>query len=914
MPNHHFLSTQDSLSRQVAAFLPESIGQGTLLVTPTAGATRSVASLAGLSSKQARCVRQPMQALLPAADNLASPVERSLAWAEALNHAQASTLQTLFWKRSPERTADRLKAARNFIRLTDLLAEGGLSPKTVSVETDANRWAAIKELYGAYLEQLSGWNLAEPNELRFQQIKNPPAEIERIIVAGIPDLPQAFSRFASALESKGTQVDVLIWNPGNRPEDHFDDWGRPLPDIWKSREVPVSDNQLHVAASAQDESRSAIAHLMKNNSALVSIDPGQQSLLSSEILAQGLRPYLPEGDALIRCEGAKLVLEWDEFLKSKDLRRLRRLLELPAFCRALDPEHPITQTDALAAIDHLLGETIASTLDGAWAASPALPEDAHPKDKSIRGHVRRILGTIRSLERSSAFELLGRAFTGSVDEQPETIRRILEIGKALENSPAIQGGTAPTQILAQAIRAENIQSPAPDSAITINGWLEAPWLGDAAIVLCGCIEGRLPQSVDGDAFLPDSLRPAFGLGHNDQRLARDAYLLDALLASRPPENIRLSFSKYNREGDPNRPSRLLLRTPDNELPERVRKVTSPSGDSRTRPRRQTNWRWRLPGPLPKPERISPTSFGAYLACPFRFCLDRVLHLESGPQPAREMDAAVFGNLIHKILENFSHEIIPGGRAMLRLDQTHIQQRVQALMQEEALRLFGPKPTPAVQIQLANASTRLNAFARAQADCFADGWQIIDAERRLQATGEDALHIGPLALSGMIDRIDKNIETGALRIMDYKTFSTRKSPAKAHFGPAPHNWMAAAEVELAGQTKSWINLQLPLYRRILEHWYPEETAEHATQTAYFVLPSDPNETGIDTFVELDSEGIYESALACAEAVAKQIHEGIYWPPQPFRGSWDDPIAPLLVNGPPEDCIAPDTIDQLTGGAC
>lgn len=288
-----------------------------------------------------------------------------------------------------------------------------------------------------------------------------------------------------------------------------------------------------------------------------------------------------------------------------------------------------------------------------------------------------------------------------------------------------------------------------------------------------------------------------------------------------------------------------------------------------------------------------------------------MRLESGPQAAREMDAAVFGNLIHKTLENFSHEIIPSGDKMLQLDQAYIQQRVQVLMQEEALRLFGPQPTPAVQIQLANASTRLNSFARTQADCFAEGWQIIDAERRLEPAGEGVLHIGPLPLSGMIDRIDKNVETGALRIMDYKTFSTRKSPANAHFGPASHNWLPAAEVEISGKSKTWINLQLPLYRRILEHWYPKETGEHLAQTAYFVLPSDPNETVIDTFNELDEEGIYESALVCAEAVAEQIHTGIYWPPQPFRSSWNDPIAPLLTNGPLEDCIAPETIQKLKG---
>ena len=52
--------------------------------------------------------------------------------------------------------------------------------------------------------------------------------------------------------------------------------------------------------------------------------------------------------------------------------------------------------------------------------------------------------------------------------------------------------------------------------------------------------------------------PRSVLSHNEQRLARDAYLLDALLATHPADDVHLSFSKYNKDGDPNKPSRLLL--------------------------------------------------------------------------------------------------------------------------------------------------------------------------------------------------------------------------------------------------------------------------------------------------------------------------------------------------------------------
>jgi ATP-dependent helicase/nuclease subunit B len=220
----------------------------------------------------------------------------------------------------------------------------------------------------------------------------------------------------------------------------------------------------------------------------------------------------------------------------------------------------------------------------------------------------------------------------------------------------------------------------------------------------------------------------------------------------------------------------------------------------------------------------------------------------------------------------------------------------------------------VQVQIANAAARLHGFASTQAACFAGGWIILAVERKLEAHGENPLRIGPLRLSGIIDRIEQHHESGALRVMDYKTFSSKRTPRESHFGPASHNWLPAALVEIPGkrtQTKTWKNLQLPLYRKILTHWYPEATAAHTPGTAYFILPSDPLETGIYTFDELNEPGIYDAAIDCATAAAEHIAGGVFWPPQPYRKNWDDPFAPLFANGAPEACIAAESIEKLKG---
>lgn len=930
MPTSHFLTESTPLAHQVAGFIREHGAGQTLCITPTAGAARQISATLKAAGESAPQMAQPMQALLPERENVATPVERALAWVEALRELPDLQKQSLFWNRFPETDAELLKAGRNFNRLGDRLAEAALSPATVQMSTselggfEEGRWAAISALYATYLECLQDWKLADPNALRLEQIESPPTELERLVIAGVSDLPRAFERFAEKLEAAGTPVDLLIWNPAGLDEPYFDLWGRPEAELWNTRTIKMDPSQITVAPAAQDEARHIVPSVVENAAGLVVVDPKLQSPVVSDILRFGRSAYLPEGVPLIRCEAAKLALEWEAFRHNKDLRRLRRLLELPAFCRVLDLEDPISQTDALIAIDHLLGKTIAGTLEAAWAASPALEEDARPQDIAVRGKVRRLLGAIRSHLGHSALDLIEWAFPESEEGRPETIERILEIGQGLAASPALAGWSKskdglPAPVFGQALRLESIQAPAEADAMIVNGWLEAPWLPHEQLVLCGLIEGQLPKAVDGDPFIPDSLCPALGLSHNEQRLARDSYLLHALLASRPTGSVHLSYSKFNTEGDPNRPSRLLLRTELEDLPARVRHLTQPAAATRTRSTRETSWRWQLPRKLRAVEKISPTQFKSYLACPFRFCLQHVLHLDSGPRATHEMDAAVFGNLIHYTLEAFGHELIPMGADMLRMQASDIHSRVQQLLQAEALKQFGLQPAPAVQIQLASAKARLHAYARVQAASFAEGWIIRDVERKLRVDDAQPLMIGPLPLSGMIDRIEQHAETGALRIMDFKTFSAPDKPLKTHLAPLSHNWLDSALVEIQSGTriyqKTWSDLQLPLYRRILEHWYPAECEAHPPETAYFLLPSDPNETGIATFEELDTTrnpDAYASALNCAEAVAKVIHAGRFWPPLPFRASWNDPAGPIFVNGSPEDCVSPESIALLKGG--
>lgn len=924
MPKRHFLKKKDPLAKQVAEWIVKRDAKDSLLITPTSGASREIDRyLIGHGAKSLPSER-PMQAILPDDHNVASPMERSLAWAQAIKQIKKSDLQALFWKKNLRSTKELLKAGRQFNTLCDQLAETGLDPTNLilnkfrHIKIDKNRWTAIDRLYKQYLKLLKKWQLCDPNVLRLENIYSPRSDIQNLIIASVPDLPRAFEFYADTLESSGVRVDVLIWDPLGSNSDHFDIWGRPLIEFWNTRPININEEQIHVASSASEETYICAKIIVDTQVAVVVADQNINKLLAGEITSQGARTYLPEGRPLHSCEAAKFVLGWEEFRQSKDLRQLRRLLELPAFCRILGNERLQLQADALCAIDHLLNETIAETLEAAWLASPALPKEADSKERKIRSKIRSLLGYVQSRLHYSALELIEIAFSEGHAEFTEASQRITAIGHNLEDSPMmnnwIKNGSLSAEIWAEAIKSERLQKPPPRNAIILNGWLEAPWQSDKQMILCGLVDGSLPQSIDSSCFLPNSTRTDLGLNNNAHRQARDAYLLSALLARYPKDNLHLSYSKYNTIGDPNKPSRLLLSTQLDELPRRIEYIMKSHSKRYTQVPRQTKWRWQLPCEIPVVTAISPTEFESYLACPFRFFLEKVIRGESTGKPSREMDASVFGNIIHEVLENFGREVIPKGKSMLELSEQRIGKSVQKYLEHAAVKKFGTKASPTIQVQLASASARLQAFAREQAACFDAGWIILDVERKLKVNDYKPLILGGLRLSGIIDRVDQNIQTGDLRVLDYKTFSSVKKPAEAHFAPQSHNWLKAAKVEVQTKsknaTRTWKNLQLPLYRKILEHWYPDICKTNESKIGYFILPSDPNECGIYEFNELDDQ-LYKSAIDCAEVVAKEVSKSVFWPPQPFRGSWEDPAGTLFVNGSPENCISADTIKRLMG---
>lgn len=926
MPQTIFLRETDSLASQVSEVL---LNDGSLDLSrvevwiPTAGAGRRIRRALAERGVLSPRFTQPMRALLPAGVRLAERFEREGAWALALKKMSKAFLEPLFGDAKLDSDAARLKSGGVLCDLCDLLAEAGWRPSDACVVEvcgeDAARWEVLAKVYKSYITLLDACELTDPNEARCAEVASPSeaAALDRLVIACIPDLPVVAQKYAEALEALGVKVEVLLWLPAELGGG-FDAWGRPVPKEWADCRVSLDSTQIEVLRSPEDEARRSLdfvaAARKPGDYAIVLADSTLGSAFCTEVESRGGSAFLPDGGRMDLAEAGVIALEWPRFQSTGELRILRRLLELPRFSRVLRGDSKLKSDEALAACDFLIGEAVLSDLEQAKAFAE-VEFDCEKKKRRAQSLV--LLKLVEDLLAATAPDLLAKAWK-SGGEALESARNIVRLHDSVFASPIYAAGGSRAgddklqaeNAFARALKSEPVFDSSVSGDVELCGWLEAPWIEAARLSLCGCVEGCLPSSVNGHPFLPDSKRSPLGLADNASRFARDAYLFQCLLVARSKDEFRASFSRFDAEGSPSLPSSLFLRCGEDALPERVMELFGdlPSGGNRAR--RGNNWKWNLAEKKRKKvAKISPTDFSDYLACPFRFYLKKVLKLDVFISDAREMDAKNFGILVHEALEKFGNE----NRA--ESDPAAIERLVLGHLEASVYQLFGSSPSPAVRVQVEAARVRLKGFARVQAEQYAAGWRIVSVERKLHSEGENTLDIGPLKLSGKIDRIERNESTGAWRVLDYKTYSKADAPSKKHFGSTlPGEWLPEAAFiynsPKGPKPKRWKELQLPLYATILRHWHGGEIGESPVHTGYFVLSADPAATAIQEFTELDAE-VMKSAMACAEKIAALVQSGNFWPPQPLKTSWADPFETLFLNGKPEACITPETITFLKG---
>jgi len=454
-------------------------------------------------------------------------------------------------------------------------------------------------------------------------------------------------------------------------------------------------------------------------------------------------------------------------------------------------------------------------------------------------------------------------------------------------------------------------SPDPDpGALELVGWLELHLDDSPAMVITGLNEGILPGSVVGDPFLPDSLRRRLGLLSNQGRLGRDAYLLASHIASR--RDLGLTLARVGPGLDPLRPSRLLLTGEGSRVARRLlhfleADLPAPFGavatpDLPVEPAVLTAPPERVLR-FSKRSRWSVTDFAGLLGDPYVFVLRRVVGLREDHDLAREMNPAVFGDLVHTVLQHFGHGEMEDPSVSVEAAQT----RMRDSLVRKARARFGTNSLPAVRIQLRHMEARLLAVAAWHAGAMADGWRVAAIEATPVGPDGERQDVplktpnGPVALRGRIDRVDVHPATGRWRIMDYKSSETGTDPIRSH---------------LVGKREdlNWKDLQLPLYRHMLPHLklegntpLPEDAfVSPQVEVGYVILPRTLDQAGWRpadfTVLEL------EDALDAAGAMVAMLDSGevAFDRTRTERTLFrDDPLRALLglAGLPPDDAGTP-----------
>ena len=461
--------------------------------------------------------------------------------------------------------------------------------------------------------------------------------------------------------------------------------------------------------------------------------------------------------------------------------------------------------------------------------------------------------------------------------------------------------TAPEAIraLLAELRAEAIPPDPQREAVELLGWLELPLDDAPAVVVTGFNDRHLPEVLGADPFLPGALRTHLGLPDDRARYARDAYLLSALLQSR--EETHLVAGRLSAAGDPLRPSRLLFAAPDEVVARRILRYLeeetdalpgepaapppaedhTPQHTARAAPQAS---RFRSPPEDPLRREaplvsLSVTDFGSYLRDPYRYAMERILGLGALDDAAREMDAGVFGDVAHQVLERFGRS-----RAANEPREEAVAAVLNRILDDLVAERFGPRSAPAVKVQVEHLRSRLGAFARWQAAWVEWGWRVVCVERYAGEGVPFEVDGEPVLLRGKIDRIDHRPDTGDWAIFDYKTGDAGKGPEETHR-------------KGRGQNKEWVDLQLPLYRALLPGILNDDdtpvvppAAWNQVKLGYILLPRDLDATGA-VLADWDAQAL-EAAEERAREVVRELRKGIF-PYDPARPGYpDDPFDALL----------------------
>ncbi|HEX6883897.1 MAG TPA: PD-(D/E)XK nuclease family protein [Planctomycetota bacterium] len=744
---------------------------------------------------------------------------RTLAWERALSELPPAERAHLQRPRPGAGEArERLRLAETVRALHGELAPEGKDFESLArdawgaeLDSEAARWRVLARAQADYRRRIAALGLCDPHEGRARAIAAGAVDTtRRVVLVGVADMNHLLARLIEAVAGRAS---VLVAAPEAEAA-AFDALGRLRSEVWSTRDLPLPLADWRVAEKPVDQAETVRAVLDEWHGTLAPeelvlgvADESVVPYLERQLEDCGVGARRAAGTAVERTRPVRLLRALARYLARRGFAELAALARDPDLARSLgnDPDAP-ARLDRYH-LQHLPWQV------GEWLGT----RESDQATRAFHDRLEQSLADLAGTEPRPLSEWadplrtwLARVYPAELDEalEPERVlaealRLVGEVLGELEEVPpslALSALHAPEalELLLRGLRGLRVPPPPAETqpgAVELVGWLDLPLDDAPALILTGFNEGRVPEAPGAHAaFLPDSRRTALGLPGDLERLARDVHAATVILSTR----ARRVFvtARRSAEGDPLVPSRLAFHVPPAEVPERVLRFL-PQGDHLHAAPAGDEDAGRsfacpvLPGWV-APRRLRVSAFRTFLSSPYQFYLEHVLGLETLDDRTSELDPRRFGTLAHDALEDLAAG--PHDSADAAEVAGFLVERLRARAAAE----FGARPLPAVALQVAQLEHRLRLFAVRQAERAAEGWRIHAVEWK---PGEPVwLDVDgtPIELSGKLDRVDVHPD-GRWAILDYKTGDRKKSPRDAH--------------RKKDKQKSWIDLQLPLYREL-----------------------------------------------------------------------------------------------------
>ena len=844
------------------------------------------------------------EVLIAPARPVAAPLARRLAWAAALAALDESTRRHVMpepplrddligWSALAD-LMDRLhtELAGEQLSFDDVAERGAQLPDF----NETDRWRAMAAVQRDYLARLTDVGLTDPQQDRADALQSRTIRAAGdIVIIAAADLNTAQR---ALLEQVADHVTVLVHAPAELA-DRFDAMGCLDVPAWCDAPVGVGDDRIELTDQPADQAaavtRSIAAFDGRYRAEQITIgvpDRRLAPLIEQHLTDAGVPSRYAEGRPVAGTGPVRLLLAVAEYLDRSRFRDFAALLRHPDFELALrdaipdDPAEALESTvhEWLTLLDTYYSDHLQSRIAGRWLG------DADQRQRLRRVHdaaheligdltadpqpIRQWAEPIRDLLVSvyGSRELAGdhpdqRIIIDACDHIRAQLVELLELDERLDG-PVRTSAADALRLIVRSVADGSIRPEPTEVAVELLGWLELQLDDAPAVIVTSFNDGLVPAALNADPFLPNALRRCLGLLDNDRRYARDAYALSAILASR--RDVRLIVGRRSSEGDPLTPSRLLFAGDEKMIAGRVKRLIADDPPQRTRslparwhPAERTQLGPPPPPPVDQidlPRTMAVTAFRTYLACPYRFYLQHVLHLSVIDDTADELTPGSFGTVAHHVLNTFGRSDLAAST-----DVAPIRRFLNEQLDDLALKRFGVDPLPAVRVQIAQLRRRLDAFAEWQAERAATGWRIEHTEWGVSGEGVAFDVDGePMLLRGRIDRIDVHESDGRRAVIDYKTSENPAAPNNAH----------------RRGDGTWTDLQLPLYRVLLRLCGISGDMD----LGYVVLPRDVK--------KVDGEWADWSEQDLAEAedtvidVVRRIRAGEFWPPADLDERFDD----------------------------